>query len=277
MRWYLNLYYGTEHDLGLLPMFCNPAKVEHFAVKKDVIAAGEPKALFKLLVTVAMFQRLRDSHVLGILRGISAEDAAILTSAEALVTLAQGCACPHAHANETLIRLCDLTKNPETKHGACTVAPGLSCYLKRHTELLRRYGHFGKVPTSAALVVSEHGDLAHLRAQVLAEASDPLERAKRLEAALSKAWRISEKLSAMFLALLTVPDLGLESPPWQVGVNWRYFVVVDRNVDAFLAAIGYCGSGTYAARRAFVQALAREVNLGALRAGLTEENPRLVQ
>lgn len=187
VRWYLELYYGTEYDLGLLPMFCNPARVGHFAVEKEAIAAGEPKALFKLLVTVAMFQRLRDSHVMDILRGISAEDAEVLTSAETLVSLAKGCVCSHAYTNESLIQRCDLSKAPETKRGTCTVAPELPCYLKRHTELLRRYGHFGKVPTSAALVVTEYGDLARLRAQVLAATSDPLERAKRLEAALSKA------------------------------------------------------------------------------------------
>jgi hypothetical protein len=81
----------------------------------------------------------------------------------------------------------------------------------------------------------------------------------------------------MFLALLTVPDLGLENPPWQAGIDWRYFVVVDRNVDAFLEAIRYSGSGTYPARRAFIQALSAGVNLGALRPGLMEYNPRLVQ
>ena len=277
VQWYLDLYYSTDADLGLLSMFCNPARVGHFAVNQEDIATEQPDALFKLLVTVAMFQRLRDSHVMGILRGISAEDAADMTSVETLLALAQGCTCPHSHSNKSLIQLCDLTKKPETKRGTCTVAPELPCYLKHHTELLRRYGHFGKVPTSAALVISEHGDLAQLRVRVLTEVADPLERAQQLEMALSKAWRISEKLSAMYLSLLTVPNLGLERPPWQEGIDWRYFVVVDRNVDAFLTTINYSGSGTYTARRTFVQALAEGVNLSALRPELTKNNPRLVQ
>ena len=53
--------------------------------------------------------------------------------------------------------------------------------------------------------------------------------------------------------------------------------MIDSNVDLFLASIGYTGHGTYDARRAFVHALARRVDLGALDRRVRSYNPRLVQ
>ena len=277
VKWYLEVYYGTDYDLGLIPMFCNSAIVGHFAVEKDQIASGEPTALFKLLTTVVMFQRLRDSHVLGILRKISLEDTLELTSMDKLIYQAKACVCARPKTNQGLIQLCDLSKDDVTKRGVCSVAPDYACYLKRHTELLRRYGHFGKVPTSAALVISEFGDLNQLREKVFAKSSDLHERAMLLEQALSKAWRISHKIAAMYLSILTVPNLGLDIAPWSHGIDWRHFVVIDGNVDAFLNNIKYSGSHTYAARRAFVQKLAKGVNLSTYNPALVDYNPRLVQ
>ena len=277
VRWYLDLYYGTVFDLGTIPMFCDYALVGHFAVELEQIKQADPETLFKLLITVAMFQRLRDSHVLGILRSVSLVDTRELTNLDTLIYLTQSCRCINAKTNDSLIQLCDLNKDSATKQGSCSTASEYPCYLKRHTELLRRYGHFGKVPTSAALVISEYGDLEGLRVKIFSDTPDPSERATLLCEALSKTWRVSHKISAMYLALLTVPNMGIDNPPWMEGVDWRHFVVIDRNVDAFLASIQYSGQGSYSARRSFIQRLATEVPLNAYRGALAENNPRLVQ
>ncbi len=278
VAWYVRMYYGTPDDLGMATTFTDAGRVGHFAVEAAQIEAGEPVALFKLLITVAMFQRLRDATVLQILRGISAADVHELTSLSVLRGLTAACACVFGQTNEGIKKGCDLTKDSGSK-GTCGVAPALPCHLKRHTELLRRYGHFGKVPSSMALGLTEAGfdNLGVLYERVRANGASPDCRAIALEGALCEGWRVGDKLSAMFLSLVAAPGMGFARAPWQAGVAWERYVVVDRNVDLFLASIGYAGPGTYEARRGFVQALARGVDFSALVPGLPAWHPRLVQ
>lgn len=277
VEWYRATHHGSVDDVGLVGTFCSVAKVGAFAASRDALERGDDDDLFKLLVTVAMFQRLRDALVMNILRGISVSDATELTSIDALARLARRSPCDHARSNRSLLGVCDLGKD-EDGRGRCSVAPEIACHLKRHTVLLKRYGHFGKMPTSAALAVGERGGgLGRLRRDVLQSTPDPLERAQALGARLSEIWRVSDKLSSMFLSLVCAPRMGLSSPPWQEGVDWTWFVVVDRNVDLFLSSIGYSGSGTYDARRTFVRELAARVDLSSIDAEWPAFHPRLVQ
>ncbi|HET7756328.1 MAG TPA: hypothetical protein VFK87_03645, partial [Steroidobacteraceae bacterium] len=73
------------------------------------------------------------------------------------------------------------------------------------------------------------------------------------------------------------PDLSSGMAPWTHGLDWTYFVVVDSNVDLFLAASGYSGGRSYDARRAFVQKIADRIDLRRLDRRLRKYNPRLVQ
>jgi len=260
--------------------FREPAVVGPFAVSAEALAAGDPRALFRLLVTTAMFQRRQDQQILRILRSTSPERAVALTDAEQLVRAADSCGCSHAVNNERLLSTCDLTKDPQTKRGVCAAAPEIECDMKRHSEWLRRYGHFGKVPTSAALNLRERkvGDLSGLYRSVLSSYRRRLDRAKALEAALSASWRVSSKIACMFLSAVSNPDLAPGMTPWTKGVDWRHFIVIDSNVDLFLKAIGYTGAMfSYEARRKFIQALSAEIDLRVYKRRLHSENPRIVQ
>lgn len=276
--WYMRSYYGTAGDVGVAAMFCRPDRVGHFAVDPGALAAGAPDALFRLLVTMTMFQRRSDLQIMRVLQGIAQADALELTDAARLLDLADD-GCDLARSLDTLLERCDLGKCPETKRGVCGQRPGSACHLKRHTELLKRYGHFGKVPTSAALMLRAEGveDLPTLRARVWEETADPLARALALEAAISRAWRISEKIAAMYLSAITNRDLSGELAPWAEGVDTDHFVVVDSNVDLFLKKIEYRGPMTYRARRAFIQSLAARIHLDELHPNVRRYNPRLVQ
>lgn len=276
--WYMRSYYGTAGDVGVAAMFCRPERVGHFAVDPGALAAGAPEALFRLLVTMTMFQRRSDLQIMRVLQGIAREDAVELTDAARLQDLADS-GCDLSRSLDTLLERCDLGKCPETKRGVCGQRPDSACHLKRHTEMLKRYGHFGKVPTSAALMLRAEGveDLPALRARIWEETADPLARAHALEAALSRAWRISEKIAAMYLSAITNRDLSGELAPWAEGVDTDHFVVVDSNVDLFLKKIEYRGPMTYRARRAFVQALAARIHLDELHPNVRRYNPRLVQ
>lgn len=279
VRWYLQLHFRRPSDPGVVEMFCDPARVGAFAVDRRALRVGDGRALFRLLVTTAMFQRRQDVQILRILQGMGESDASELSDAEQLLALVDDGECTHMRTTVTLAEVCDLDKDPRTRKGCCEANPGVACHLKRHTVLLKRYGHFGKVPTSIALMVRESGakDLAELRRLVMKRERDPLARAQILEKELSIAWRVNQKIASMFLSMITNPDLSRGMAPWARGIDWTYYVVVDSNVDLFLGSIGYKGSGTYDARRDFIREVARDIDLTEFDSSLQPYNPRLVQ
>lgn len=260
-------------------MFYDRKCVGDLAVRPSDLRKGRPGALFKVLVATAMFQRQRDAQVMRILRGLPPRTSREIGSLGRLARLAAESRCRHLRSNTDLVSRCDLAKDPVSKRAICGERSELACHLKEHTEQLRRYGHFGKVPTSAALALREAGfqDLRHLYKYVVRKASSLPDAALLLEEALSRSWRISQKIACMFLSVATNPDLGDRNAPWAEGVDWNHFVVVDSNVDLFLARIGYSGPGSYGARRSFIQALALRVDLAATHVGLQPNNARLVQ
>ncbi len=260
-------------------MFFDRTRVGSFAVKKSAVRAGHGDSLFRVLVATTMFQRRQDVQVLRILRGMLRSDVRELTTPRRLLALVDASKCRHLRSTEALHDKCDLAKHAVTRAGCCEANADYQCHLKRHTVLLKRYGHFGKVPTSVALVLREAGvrDLTALRRGILRETRDPGIRARLLEAALSRAWRINQKIASMYLSAVSNPDLSVGAAPWAAGIDWTYFVVVDSNVDLFLKSIGYRGSHAYDARREFVRALAARIDLRVLRRRLHAFNPRLVQ
>lgn len=260
-------------------MFCREDRVGYFAVNERALAAGEGAALFRLLVTMTMFQRRSDLQIMRVLLGIPAGLASEMTDAAVLLELADGIDCAYASSVEVLKRDCDLAKEPSTKRGICRARPEVACHLKRHTELLKRYGHFGKVPTSAALMLRAQNveSLSELKERIWQEFEEPTHRAIALAQAISCAWRVSEKIAAMFLSAVTNRDLSGPLAPWAEGVDTSHYIVIDSNVDLFLKSTGYSGPTTYSARRDFIQTLARRVPLDDYRPGLERYNPRLVQ
>lgn len=262
VAWYLETYWRTPHDTGTPDTFFDQSKVGYFAITPSSFEAGEPASLFRLLVAVSLFQRLRDQHVFGILSKIPQRAALELTDVDGLLSHADASECHALGSNDALLTRCDLTKDHDGR-GICGYCPTVACQLRRHTEALRRYGHFGKVPTSIALVVREAAarDLGEFYRIFVGNHRRRIDRSIALERALSRAWRINAKISAMFLSLVSTPGLSRWRPPWHSALDWTHFVVVDSNVDLFLASIEYAGPGTYNARRAFIQALARGIDL----------------
>lgn len=278
--WYLQRSHLPGYDNGFLPMFCDRERVGPFAVRKVDALAGRPAALFKMLVATAMFQAQRDVQVQRILTEMPAADACLLSSKKRLLVRAQETGCSQLSSNSALLSGCDLGKDPVTKKGFCSRHPRRACHLKQDTEVLRRYGNFGKMPTSIALVLRETGakDLRDLRRRVLLRTEGPRQAALELEAELCRAWRVDKKLANMFLSAISNPDLCGGTAPWSEGIDWTWFVVIDRNVDRFLEGVGYLGPWTYEARRRFLLALARKIDLrGPGHKPQNRYNPRLMQ
>jgi hypothetical protein len=258
-------------------MFCNKERLGQFALEPAALQREDASALFQLLVGTVLFQRQRDLQVLRILRSLRANEIQNLTDVPRLITRALSNPCTQTHSTAALHSGCDVGKDTRGR-GTCGQRPGAACDLKRHAELLRRYGDFGKVPTSAALLLHEAGQpsLAALFKQVCLSHRTRHARAVAMEAALLQVWRVSYKLANMYLSALANPDLN-PGGPWAARLDWTYFVVVDSNVDRFLASVNYKGASDYGARREFLQALARGIDLRAFRRDLHAYNPRLVQ
>jgi hypothetical protein len=221
--WYLDSYFETPDDVGVPAMFCRHERVGYFSVEAKALAAGDGDALFGLLVTMTMFQRRSDAQIIRVLRSIGERDARVMTGATGLLRLAESTGCPSTRDLGALKEQCDLSKHPISKRGTCGTHPEITCHLKRHTELLKRYGHFGKVPTSAALALRANGvgSLSELRERILADSGCPRVRAVALEDAVSQSWRVSEKISAMFLSAVTNHDLSGQLAPWSEGLTLR--------------------------------------------------------
>lgn len=137
-RWYLATHYRTLDEPGMPAMFCDPGRVGAFAVERAAVKRGDAEALFSLLVTTAMFQRLQDRIVMGILRGIELNTAHEVSSMDRLVGLSDQSECRHVQSTEALRTRCDLTKDLGSGLGVCSVNPSVQCHLKRHTVVLRR-------------------------------------------------------------------------------------------------------------------------------------------
>ncbi len=257
-------------------MFMRSDRVGHFALTPDEFKRGDPRALFRLLVATTLFQRRQDQQVMRILRDMRPDRVAELSSVSGLQTLAETSPCDLLRNQAVLLGDCDLGKDANGE-GTCGRRPHLDCHLKQHTVWLKRYGHFGKVPTSAALMLREVGapDLGALYRRIVETKATRRERSEALENALRTSWRISEKIAAMFLSMLSNPDLG-STPPWRE-LDHSYFVAVDSNTDLYLKSVGYSGAGTYSARREFLWSLAERIDLRRLKPGLQSYNPRIVQ
>jgi hypothetical protein len=184
--WYMRSYYGTTGDVGVAAMFCRRDRVGHFVIDHAALVAGSPDALFRLLVTMAMFQLRSDLQIMRVLCGIAHGDALELTDAVRLLSLADD-SCELARTPDALLDQYDLGKCPETKRGVCGQRPRSACHLKRQTELLKRYGRFGEMPTSATLMLRAQAvaDLPSLRALIWEQTADPYARALALEGSTS--------------------------------------------------------------------------------------------
>lgn len=278
-RWYVERYWGTADDVGVIETFFDAAKVGAFSITRGAFERGEHGALFKLLLATVMFQRRQDVQIMRVLKNMAPPQVSALTDDEGLLTSARATGCDAVSDQGALLARCDLGKDPTTKLGRCDHNPSCTCPLKAHTVWLKRYGHFGKVPTSLAMMVEAHGgDLPTLYQRAVEAAEDEAAAARALERALSAAWRVSDKIAAMYLSMLCNPHLcpGV-TPPWAQGVDAGRFIVIDSNVDLFLRAIGYDGPWSYRARRDFLSALSQRVRLDELDPRLPRHDARVMQ
>jgi hypothetical protein len=276
VAWYLETAYGRWEGPGTVPFFADRSRVGPFAVDADAVAAGDPDALFQVLITLSSYQARRDVDIMTIQRTMPKARAKDMTSSSRLRVLVDRSRCQHLRDAGAFDRLCDVRRDFRRGIATCATHPHTPCHVKQATEAIGRMGDLGKLPTSAWLHLGPAGLPGWLADECRAD-PDPHLRASALVRRVSSVYRIGIKLASMFVTSLSVPELGFGAP-WFPEVDGSRIVVIDANVSSAIKIWRqYRGSNTYSQLARWIASVADTIDLSRLRSSLPARSPRLVQ
>ena len=275
LGWYFANVYGRREGPGILPYYCDPARVGSFAVEPAALAAGHPHALFRLFVCMSMYQARRDVVIMAQQRAMPRAAVAMLTSASLIGRMAKKIDCGFLGSGDAFDSGCDVHK--ADGHADCGHRPGLACPVKFATEVFRRTGDMGKLPVSAWLHLWRGRRFATEALSEVAMINEPSERAVMLVHELSRVYRVGRKLATMYVSALSTPAMAPGLTPWHPTMDGNALVVVDTNVQQVVDRLRGCGPKTYQARADWIRRQAGTIDLRAFRADLPAYSPRLVQ
>jgi len=147
--------------------------------------------------------------------------------------------------------------------------------VKDATVMIRRMGDMGKLPTSAALVLS--GGFGQRFREIEEAVTAPSERAHMWVDALTRIHRIGVKLATMFVSALAVDELTPGFSPWSPDVCARELVVVDTNVGHVIDLLAPSIECSYQAKANWLVRAASTIDLRRRGWSLPHRSPRLVQ
>jgi len=276
VEWYFRTVYGKWEGPGVLPFYCDAARVGQFAVDVNELAKGERASIFRLLVTLAMFQARPDVRVMAQLRGMTRVRSNSLVSPNTLRRRISANECP-CLVNAILFDAeCSVTRVGSIVD--CTHRPAQYCHVKEASSLLRRTGDMGKLPTSAYIHLWPALVSGMLAAGPIAAATGPVERAHAMVRQVSRIYRIGQKLATMFVSALSTPALAPGATPWFPYLDGSALVVVDTNVARAVDALRGPGAAqSYESRAAWVFERAALIDLRVYSPDLPPRSPRLVQ
>ena len=258
-----------------MPFYCDATQVGHFAVAPAELTAGSEEALFKLFVSLSMFQALRDVIILKRQLTMPASPARLLTDLDALRRAHGRTGCALLEEASTFDAACGVRKVGETVD--CDRHPGRRCPVKAATTAFKRTGDMGKLPTSAWLHFWRDGGLEALRAEVMRLTASPTERAGLLVDRLARVYRFGRKLATLYVSALSTPALAPGLTPWFPWADGNELVVVDTNVARAIDHFGGTAVRTYEARTAWLQVQAGSLDLQDFHPDVPSHSPRLVQ
>jgi hypothetical protein len=273
VRWYLEHRRGASPSV---PFYCDAAKVGSFAIEPGALAAGGDAAVFRLFVTLSMYQALRDVTIMHQQRSLPRRSMRVVADVGTVKRSIAQHACPTLGSVEAFEEGCDVEKDGDDID--CGTCPGVACHVKDATSVFHRMGDMGKLSTSAWLRLWRGGGLkAQLDAVCRAESS-PTKRAALLVERFAAVHRVGRKLATMFVSALSTPALAPGLTPWFPRVDGNELVVVDTNVARAVDALRPPGSAkTYDARAGWVREQAARLDLREFRPDLPGYSPRLVQ
>lgn len=276
VSWYFNELYGVSEGPGNLPFYCDADKVGEFAVAPEDLAAGGDAAVFRLLITLSMYQALRDVVIMRQQRSLP--NAATRTVSDlTFVSRSIG-----KHNCVTLLTVdgfeegCNVSKYG--KRVDCLRWPGANCHVKDATVVFNRMGDMGKLPTSAWLRHWKSGGVRKVITEVCRREASPTRRAAMLVEHFAKIHRVGRKIATLFVSLLSTRPLAPGLTPWFPDIDGNELVVVDTNVARAVDRLRSKGAAkTYHAREQWLREQAAQIDLREYRSDLPAYSPRLVQ
>lgn len=271
VRWYF-----SEARVAGVPFYCDPTRIGAFAVEPHELGAGTEEAIFRLFVTLSMYQALRDVVIMRQQHSLPRSSMRIVADVATVKRSIERHTCPTLGSVEAFDEGCDVGKDGDDID--CGTCPGESCHVKDATRVFNRMGDMGKLPTSAWLRLRRSGGVKALLDDICREEPSPTERAALLVARFAAVRRVGRKLATMFVSALSTPGLAPGLTPWFPRVDGNSLVVVDTNVARAVDALRAPGAAkTYDARARWVREHAARLDLRAFAPELPAYSPRLVQ
>jgi hypothetical protein len=276
VRWYFDEVYARREGPGTLPFYCDPDRVGAFAIAPDDIAAGGDAAVFRLLITLSMYQALRDVVIMRQQRSLPLASMRVVAGLATVKRSTLRHACSKLASVEDFEQGCDVAKDRERID--CGTCPGVACHVKDATRVFNRMGDMGKLPTSAWLRLWRGGGVQALLDEVCHEELTPTKRAAILVERFAAVNRVGRKLATMFVSALSTPALAPGLTPWFPDIDGNELVVVDTNVARAIDTLRLRGAGkSYEARERWVREQAKRIDLRRFHPEVPQYSPRLVQ
>ena len=271
VRWYVDVQAS-----GQVPFYCDPDRVGAFAVVPAELAAGGDDAVFRLFVTLSMYQALRDVVIMRQQRSLPRAAMRVVADASLVKRSIAKHDCPVLLSVDAFEAGCDVSKHDAVVD--CGTCPGVRCHVKDATAVFNRMGDMGRLPTSAWLRLWRDGGMRALLTAVCREDASPTRRAALLIERFAKVHRVGRKLASMFVSAVSTPALAPGLTPWFPEIDGNELVVVDTNVARAADALREPGaSKTYGAREQWVREQAAQLDLREFRPDLPTYSPRLIQ
>jgi hypothetical protein len=276
VSWYFNNLYGVREGLGTVPFYCDPDRVGAFAVVPEELASGSDDAIFRVFITLSMYQALRDVVIVRQQRSLPHAVVLALADASYVKGSIAKHDCPVLRSADAFEEECDVWKRGRVVD--CGRYQGMGCHVKDATLGFNRMGDMGKLPTSAWLRLWRAGGMSKVLREVCRADSSPTRRATLLVDRFTRVYRVGRKLATMFVSALSTPALAPGLTAWFPEIDGNELVVVDTNVARAVDTLRAPGAPkTYDARANWVREQATKVDLREFRPDLPQYSPRLVQ
>jgi hypothetical protein len=276
LTWFCGLPTRDADGSGAVPFYCDRTRIGAFAVDREQLAAGTDAAVFKLFVTLSMYQALRDVVISRQQQSLSYDAMRTIADSRFVGRSIEQHPCPALRSAEAFQADCNVVKRDGIVD--CVTCPGVSCPVKDAAVTFNRMGDMGKLPTSAWLRFWRAGGLPLLLEDVLRTEATPGRRADALVLRFATVQRVGRKLATMFVSALSTPALAPGLTPWFPAVDGNHLVVVDTNVARAVDVLRAPGaSKSYEARSNWVREQAALIDLREFRSDLPAFSPRLVQ
>lgn len=273
ISWYANRVFGRIEGKSVLPFYCDPTKVGRAAVSQVGIRKGSESALFKLFVSLMMYQARRDVVIQAQQKSWKAKDSDHLLSLSKIRSRIAESRCPHLKTDATFETACTIVR----RQGVVTCDHNhLECPVRDASQVWGRMSDLGILPVSAIRRIWIKSNLIIIL-QEAGSIHDPIQRIEWVISKFSAVHRVGRKLATMFVSTLSTPALAKDLSPWHPLLNGNLAVVIDTHAKRAIDHFRVGGIDSYQSRVDWVRNVALRIDLSKFREDWPSYSPRLIQ